>query len=66
MTSPNSTAPASSLTVTEWELLLEAIHAYRHNPEYRTLHAKLSLLAKASGVRLTKAASRREASSQTG
>ncbi|MBB1493167.1 hypothetical protein H5395_17020 [Paracoccus sp. MC1854] len=66
MTRPDSTAPASSLTVTEWKLLLEAIHLYRHNPEYRTLHDKLSLLARASGVRLTRAASRRGASRQTG
>lgn len=51
MTSQNSCINGSGLTKTEWELLLEAIHAYNHNTDYRTLHSKLTVLARASGVR---------------
>lgn len=51
MTSQDSSANGSGLTKTEWELLLDAIRAYNHNADYRTLHGKLAILAKASGVR---------------
>ena len=51
MTSQDSSMNGPGLTKTEWKLLLEAIHAYNHNTDYRTLHGKLTVLAKASGVR---------------
>ena len=52
MTSKDSCINAPGLTKAEWELLLGAIHAYNHNKDYRTLHEKLTVLARASGVRL--------------
>lgn len=51
MTSKDNCINAPGLTKTEWELLLGAIHAYHHNKDYRTLHDKLTVLARASGVR---------------
>lgn len=51
MTSQDSAMNGPGLTKTEWELLLEAIHAYNHNADYRILHGKLAILARASGVR---------------
>ena len=51
MISQDSFINGPRLTKTEWELLLDAIHAYNHNVDYRTLHGKLAVLAKASGVR---------------
>lgn len=51
MSSQDSCINGPGLTKTEWELLLDAIHAYNHNADYRILHGKLAILAKASGVR---------------
>ena len=51
MTSQDSSMNGLGLTKTEWELLLDAIHAYNHNADYRTLHGKLTVLARASGIR---------------
>lgn len=51
MTSQDSSTNGPGLTKTEWELLLDAIHAYSHNADYRILHGKLATLARASGVR---------------
>lgn len=51
MTSQDSAISGPGLTKTEWELLLEAIHAYNHNADYRILHGKLAILARTSGVR---------------
>lgn len=51
MSSQDNSMKEPELTKTEWELLLEAIHAYNHNTDYRTLHGKLTVLARASGVR---------------
>lgn len=51
MSSQDSSISGPGLTKTEWELLLDAIHAYNHNADYRILHGKLAVLARASGVR---------------
>ena len=51
MTSKDNCINTPVLTKTEWELLLCAVHAYYHNKDYRTLHDKLTVLARASGVR---------------
>lgn len=51
MSSQDSSINGPGLTKTEWELLLDAIYAYNHNADYRILHGKLAVLAKASGVR---------------
>ena len=51
MASQDSAIYGPGLTKTEWELLLEAIHAYNHNADYRILHSKLAVLARASGIR---------------
>ena len=51
MTSQDSFMNTPGLTKMEWELLLDAIHAYNHKADYRTLHGKLTVLARASGVR---------------
>lgn len=51
MTSQDNSMKEPGLTKNEWELLLDAIHAYNHNMDYRTLHGKLAVLARASGVR---------------
>lgn len=51
MTSRDSCMDGPGLTKTEWELLLGAIHAYYHNKDYRTLHDKLTIIARASGIK---------------
>lgn len=51
MSSQDSSMNGPRLTKTEWELLLDAIRAYNHNADYRILHGKLAVLARASGVR---------------
>lgn len=37
-----ASAPGPRLTAEEWELILKALRAYRHNAIYRDLHDKLA------------------------
>lgn len=38
---PRPCAPGSHLTSEEWELILKALRAYKHNAAYRQLYDKL-------------------------
>ena len=46
----HSHARPSTLTATDWELILAALDAYQHHAAYRDLHGKVARLAQAAGV----------------
>lgn len=50
MTRRHSIASPSTLTASEWELILVALEAYQHHTAYRDLHGKVARLAKAEGA----------------
>ena len=49
MTCHHSNANFSTLSASEWRLILVALEAYQHHTTYRDLYGKAVLLAKAAG-----------------